>query len=197
MSDNYLILSGWPVNIVYIVLSAGRLLGRLKHHIVIILSSYLTCIWTEGALNSKSVACYWSQVRYCELYPMVSPSLPVFIRCPVSCHLGCGTLFTCLLEQWHQEGTSSHTILCIWHTTLVCTMILSYLSTCNLSVQRCVMIYQQTRVNLLIGKLCKWYWHFLLLSTQKVGVGHISAPRSWTSSRDYVQMSTDHHDAHG
>ena len=52
--DIYLILSGWPVNIVYIVLSAGRPLGRLKHHIVIILSSYLTCIWTEGAQNGWS-----------------------------------------------------------------------------------------------------------------------------------------------
>ena len=57
MSDIYLILSSWPINIVYIILSAGHPLAHLKHHIVIILSSYLTCIWTEGAhvtgCNSK------------------------------------------------------------------------------------------------------------------------------------------------
>ena len=147
-------------------------------------------------LNSKSVACYWSQVRYCELYPMVLPSLPVLIRHPVSCDLGCGTLFTCPLEQWHWKGTSSHMILCIWCTMLMCMTILSYPSICNLSVQRCVVIYQQTRVNLLIDKSCKWYWHFLLLSMQKVGVGHVSALRYWMSSKDYAQTSTDCHDAH-
>jgi len=34
-----------------------------------------------------------------------------------------------------------------------------------------------TNESQLIDKSCEWHWYFLLLSMQKVGVSHVSAPR--------------------